>query len=192
MMTTYLPSKDVIDSLADITPKGIILHHTAGNSASTPQDIEHWFLVGRKAEGYKCIGYHALVYKDGTVVQTRPWTKNGGHCPGYNKTHIGISFVGNYDNEPPTAEMWTAYSDLVTSLKAQFPELTDITNHRDANARIGAKYTLCPGKYLYQLATTQELRPTIQTPVQPTNPDLLQYYSTTELLNELKKRYADK
>jgi hypothetical protein len=85
--------------------------------------------------------------------------------------------------------MWTAYSDLVTSLKAQFPEIQDITNHRDANKRIGGKATLCPGKYLYQLSTTQPLRPTT---VHTKDPSLLEYYSTTELLNELKKRYADK
>jgi hypothetical protein len=189
-MNTYLPPKKVIDQMKNIKPKGIILHHTAGNSESTPEDINHWFVVGRQVEGYLWIGYHAIIYKDGTVVQTRPWTKNGGHCPGYNTTHIGISFVGNYENEPPTAEMWTAYKDLVTSLKVQYPEIQDITNHRDANARIGGAYTLCPGKYLYELSTSAVTTQPQKT--ETNNPQLLVYYSTTELLTELMKRYADK
>ncbi len=190
-MNTYLPPQKVIDGMKDIKPKGIILHHTAGNSNSTPADITHWHVVGRASEGYVWCGYHALIYKDGTVVQTRPWTKKGGHCPGYNLTHIGISFVGNYELEPPTDVMWTAYKDLVTSLKVQYPEIQDITNHRDANARIGGKYTLCPGKYLYELS---EMKTEPPTPVPPTPEPLktLQDYSTIELLTELTIRYADK
>lgn len=185
-LKTYLPSDDILRKMTDIVPTGIIIHHTAGNSTSSPEDINHWFIVGRAAEGYTWCGYHALIYQDGTVVQMRPFTKNGGHCPGYNKTHIGISFVGNYDKESPTAAMLTAYSDLVASLKNQFPGIQDITNHRDANARISAKYTLCPGKYLYPLSKQT-------TPVNTSVPaHSLQDYTTDQLLDELKKRYAAK
>lgn len=176
-----------------ITPKGIIVHHTAGAETSSPKDINHWFIVGRAAEGYVWCGYHALIYPNGTIVQMRPFDKNGGHIKpsngvSMNNTHIGISFVGNYELKDITDEAWSAYSDLVTHLKSTYHiEDKDITNHRDANLAIGAKPTLCPGKYLYERLKTP-LEPSVQH-VATSTARTLSDYTTVELLQELTRRY---
>lgn len=187
-MKLHLPPQNVIDNMRTITPKGIIVHHTAGAETSSPEDINHWFVVGRAAEGYVWCGYHALIYPDGTVAQMRPFNRNGGHCPGYNNTHIGISFVGNYELKDITDEAWEAYSDLVIDLKNTYTiEDKDIINHRDANLAIGAKPTLCPGKYLYKRLKTP-LEPSVQ-PVATNTARTLSDYTTVELLQELTRRY---
>lgn len=57
--------------------------------------------------GWSDIGYHYVVYLDGTVNIGRDVDIAGAHVEGYNSNSIGISYVGGLENDPHKA-----YKDL--------------------------------------------------------------------------------
>lgn len=74
----------------------IIVHCTAtrpdwwqGKSTSEKVDeIRRWHVEDR---GWRDIGYHYLIDRDGTVAKGRPVEQVGAHCKGHNTGTIGIS-----------------------------------------------------------------------------------------------------
>lgn len=80
----------VSQSMRNITK--IILHCTA-----TPEGRD--FTVGQirqshLARGFSDIGYHYVVYRDGSVHAGRPEAVVGAHCAGQNSCSIGVCYVG--------------------------------------------------------------------------------------------------
>lgn len=76
--------------------KRIILHCTA-----TPEGkhfdvdtIRRWHVKDR---GWRDIGYHYVIYIDGSVHEGRPLEQVGAHTSGHNKDSIGIVYVGGCD-----------------------------------------------------------------------------------------------
>jgi len=77
--------------------KKIIIH-----CSDTPDDME----IGRKeihlwhtdprpnGNGWRDIGYHAVVRRDGTVEVGRPTAENGAHVRGHNHDSLGICWIG--------------------------------------------------------------------------------------------------
>ena len=57
-----------------------------------------------KARGFKSIGYHYYITKDGMVYPCRPETEVGAHARHYNAHSIGICYEGGLDEKgkPPT------------------------------------------------------------------------------------------
>lgn len=105
----------------------IILHcsATAEGKDYTVADIDQW----HKARGWQGIGYHYVVYRDGSIHNGRPIEAAGAHTSGYNKDSIGICYIGGVDaNGKPkdtrTPEQKKALRELVTKLKEQFPNAT--------------------------------------------------------------------
>ena len=73
----------------------IILHCTAtpeGRDVSI-DTIRQWHLE----RGWSDIGYHYVIYLDGTIKEGRPVERQGAHVRGYNKNSIGITYVGGCD-----------------------------------------------------------------------------------------------
>jgi len=63
------------------------------------QDIGAEEIHGQqKNDGFKGIGYHYVIRKDGTIERGRPINKEGAHAKanGHDKYSIGIAFVGGY------------------------------------------------------------------------------------------------
>ena len=80
----------------------IIIHCTA-----TPEgrehdvaDIRRWHLK----RGFNDIGYHYLIYIDGTIEEGRPLNKQGAHCSGQNRGSIGICYVGGMSKDMKKAK----------------------------------------------------------------------------------------
>ena len=74
------------------TIKELIVHCSATPEGKdfTVADIDHW----HKARGFRCIGYHYVVYRDGSIHKGRPDSDIGAHCQGHNATSIGICYIG--------------------------------------------------------------------------------------------------
>lgn len=73
----------------------IIVHCTAtaeGKDYSV-ETIRKWHLK----RGWRDIGYHFLVQRDGTVDEGRPIEQSGAHTKGHNWDSIGISYVGGVE-----------------------------------------------------------------------------------------------
>ena len=70
----------------------IIIHcaATPEGKAFTVADIDAW----HKKRGFKCIGYHFVIYLDGSVHEGRALEEAGAHCLGHNANSIGICYIG--------------------------------------------------------------------------------------------------
>ena len=105
--------------------KEIILHcsATAEGRDYTVADIDRW----HKARGWRGIGYHYVIYRDGSVHPGRPVEQIGAHCTGHNANSIGICYIGGLaaDNKTPkdtrTPAQIQALRNLVGELKKKYP-----------------------------------------------------------------------
>ncbi len=108
------------------------------------KEVEKWHVVDR---GWKAIGYHYLVGRNGEVVQGRPIEMIGSHARGHNKDSIGIALFGGFgsDADDLATEHFTplqlaAAYDLIRKLQGQY----NVKNERViGHNRISSK--ACPG-----------------------------------------------
>lgn len=111
----------------------IIVHCSATPEGQnfTVEDIDHW----HKQRGWQGIGYHYVIYLDGSVHKGRKDEVIGAHCLGHNAYSIGVCYIGGVDknNKPKdtrTDAQKQALRNLLKSLKAKYPKAT-IYGHRD-------------------------------------------------------------
>lgn len=88
-----------------------------------------------KERGWSDIGYHYVVYLDGSIHEGRNVNISGAHCTGHNSHSVGVVYVGGLDkNGKPkdtrTAAQKTALLKLLRQLKALYPKAT-IHGHRE-------------------------------------------------------------
>lgn len=105
----------------------IILHCTA-----TPEgrhvDVDT-IRVWHKSRGWSDVGYHFIIYVDGSVHAGRAVEKTGAHVSGHNATTIGVVYVGGTDaagkaKDTMNAAQETAFVNLVKHLRDEYGPLT--------------------------------------------------------------------
>ena len=107
----------------------IIVHcsDTPAGRHTTVEEIRTWHLE----RGWEDIGYHYVIYLDGTVHEGRPVNIVGSHCYGHNKRSIGVAYIGGKDNvDTRTEDQRDALVDLLVYLKTTYPKAR-IYGHRD-------------------------------------------------------------
>lgn len=112
----------------------IIVHCSATPEGKdfTVTDIKKWHL----ARGFSDIGYHYVIYRDGSVHTGRDESKIGAHCTGHNSYSIGVCYIGGCasDGKTPkdtrTDAQKTALVKLLKELKSRYPKAT-IHGHRE-------------------------------------------------------------
>ncbi len=74
----------------------IILHCTASKEGAptTVEAIRNYHVNNR---GWKDIGYHYVVYLDGSIHEGRDIDLTGAHCTGHNANSVGVVYVGGID-----------------------------------------------------------------------------------------------
>lgn len=85
--------------------------------------IRRWHVEER---GWRDVGYHYVIKRDGTIQQGRDDEVPGAHAKGHNKHSLGICLVGGMDKDGNAAVnytriQWQALRILVTGLSAQYP-----------------------------------------------------------------------
>jgi len=88
-----------------------------------------------RLRGFRCIGYHYVIRRDGTVETGRPLTEPGAHVENWNHCSWGICLVGGVDSKlKPEANFTPAQlatlSNLVSELLRRAPHAT-VQGHRD-------------------------------------------------------------
>lgn len=88
-----------------------------------------------KARGFRTIGYHFYIRRDGTTTQHRMLLEVGAHCRPYNHCSIGICYEGGLDRygrpcDTRTKAQTESITDLLTILHKVFPR-AHIVGHRD-------------------------------------------------------------
>lgn len=116
----------------------IIVHCSATSEGKdfTVADITRW----HKQRGFRTIGYHYVVYRDGSVHTGRPEGEIGAHCVGHNAVSIGVCYIGGLAADGKTAkdtrtkEQREALLMLLRHLRKKYPG-AKIYGHRDFAAK---------------------------------------------------------
>lgn len=105
----------------------IIIHCSATPEGKdyTVQDIDRW----HRARGFRKIGYHFVIYRDGSIHAGRSKSEVGAHCTGHNAISLGICYIGGLsrDGKPKdtrTPQQRESMLALIEQLKEEFPEAT--------------------------------------------------------------------
>ena len=122
----------------------IIVHCTATAEGRdyTVEDVRRWHTtpVSQGGRGWRDIGYHYLVYLDGSVHPGRPENEVGAHCKGQNQNSIGICYVGGLSKDlskpkdTRTPAQREALRQLVADLRRKYPGAT-LHGHREFAAK---------------------------------------------------------
>ena len=116
----------------------IIVHCSATPEGKhfTVDDIRKW----HKAQGWSDIGYHYLIYLDGSIHNGRDVDIVGAHCSNHNSRSIGVCYIGGVekDGKTPkdtrTPEQKDSLLYLLKELKRLYPNAW-IYGHRDFAAK---------------------------------------------------------
>ena len=114
--------------------KELIVHCSAtpeGKDYSV-DTIRQWHLQ----RGFSDIGYHYVIYRDGSIHIGRDESIIGAHCTGHNSYSIGICYIGGCasDGKTPkdtrTTEQKQSLVKLLKELKTKYPQAS-IHSHKD-------------------------------------------------------------
>lgn len=120
----------------------IIIHCAATPEGKdyTVEQIRQWHTTPKpNGNGWKDIGYHFVIYRDGSVHPGRPIEQIGAHTSGYNANSIGICYIGGCakDGKTPkdtrTHEQKAALVKLVAELRRRFPNASVHGHNEFAN-----------------------------------------------------------
>lgn len=106
----------------------IIIHCSATPEGKdyTVADIDRW----HRQRGFRCIGYHYVVYRDGSIHEGRSLSEVGAHCLGQDANSIGICYIGGCEahsqvpKDTRTQAQTASLIELVKKLRMQFPGAT--------------------------------------------------------------------
>lgn len=122
----------------------IIVHCTATPEGEdfTIDQIREWHTAPKpNGNGWSDIGYHYVIYRDGSIHAGRPESMAGAHCTNHNSVSIGVCYVGgcpprsvkdwqHKSKDTRTGAQKLALVKLLRELKKRYPE-AKIYGHRD-------------------------------------------------------------
>jgi N-acetylmuramoyl-L-alanine amidase len=117
-----------------------IIIHCTGTVPSNGTTVEAVRKYHKEVNGWKDIGYHYLIYLDGSIHQGRPIDQVGAHCKNHNTGTIGICYVGGKNAEGKlvdtrTVAQMAALRNLVKSLKTVFPTIKKVSGHSQYSSK---------------------------------------------------------
>lgn len=127
-----------------ISPRMIVLHYTAGNSAKgTHGYFDRVRLEASRASlrrgGEVNVAAHFLVDRDGTIFRLLPETRMGRHAIGVNHVSIGVENVGDEARYPLTGAQVTANAALIRDLATRHP-IELVVGHHEVRALEGTPW----------------------------------------------------
>ncbi len=116
----------------------IVIHHAAMPITTSRDDIQDLHL----SNGWAGVGYHKLVFADGSVADGRPEQMVGAHAFEANRRTIGIVLVGDFNRDrPDLVQLESAARLTVDLLKKYRLPAEKVLPHRAVNTD-----TDCPGR----------------------------------------------
>lgn len=113
------------------------------NNEAQFREIKRWHTEDR---GWSDIGYHYIIFRDGSVMAGRPLRRTGAHVKGKNKGTIGICLIGGHSSsetdkfrENFTPAQDRALRKLIKDLQTDYPSIRKVSGHNQYAAKA------CPG-----------------------------------------------
>lgn len=130
---------------------GLIVHCTAGNQPTSPQDSEtRWLNVQAyhmDHKGWADIGYSFGFDDFGQILEGRGWGVHGAHAgPEWNRRYHGVCYLGS--GESPTWKALCALREFIREHDRCYGGDLEILGHRDIASRT------CPGQGVYEYLAT--------------------------------------
>lgn len=121
-----------------------IVVHCSATRVNIPF-TEEQLLQCHLQRGFKCIGYHFYITKDGVLHHTRPMSEIGAHALGFNLHSLAVCYEGGLDENGKAADTRTALQRetlrrVLSELKSLFPQ-AKIVGHYQLSANI---HKSCP------------------------------------------------
>ncbi|XP_020805185.1 peptidoglycan-recognition protein LE [Drosophila serrata] len=130
--------------------KYVVILHTATESSEKRainvrliRDMQCFHIESR---GWNDIAYNFLIGCDGNIYEGRGWHTVGAHTLGYNKLSLGISFIGCFMRELPTADAL----NMCRNLLARGVQEGHIAPDYRLICHCQCNSTESPGKRLYE------------------------------------------
>ncbi|AVM52242.1 N-acetylmuramoyl-L-alanine amidase [Bacteroides zoogleoformans] len=128
-----------------------IVVHCSGTREDCPYEVDD-LRRDHLRRGFKDIGYHYYIRRDGTVARTRPIELPGAHVKGFNKYSIGICYEGGLDRQGRAKDTRTpiqraALRLLVSQLLCRFHQAR-VCGHRDLSPDLDGSGTVEPREWV--------------------------------------------
>lgn len=122
----------------------LLVIHCSATRCNVPFTVEQ-LRQCHLQRGFRDIGYHFYITRNGELHHCRPVAEIGAHVKGFNRHSISICYEGGLDEKGNPADTRTqaqrsALLDLLTILKYQYPE-AQILGHYQLSADI---HKACP------------------------------------------------
>lgn len=135
-MSAFDANRDTLVKKSARLIKEIIIHCSATKEGEyhSVEDIRKW----HKQRGWSDIGYHYVIYLDGSIHVGRDVSLAGAHTLNHNSHSIGICYIGGLAADGKTAKDTRTEKQreslklLVSLCKAYYPDAR-ILGHRDAS-----------------------------------------------------------
>jgi N-acetylmuramoyl-L-alanine amidase len=116
-------------------PINEIIIHCSATKPSMNIGAE-WIRKVHLQNGWKDIGYHYIIRRNGAVEVGRHISQVGAHCEGHNTGTIGICMVGGISEtgRPEnnfTKEQFETVQQLIHDKVYEFPEIIKLSGHND-------------------------------------------------------------
>ena len=121
----------------------IVLHCSATREGQdfSVETIRAW----HKQRGFRDIGYHYVIQRNGDIQDGRPVTMQGAHVKGHNKNSIGICYIGGVEDsrdyngnlkpkDTRTHQQMESLESLISSLMAKHIDAT-LHGHNEFSAK---------------------------------------------------------
>ena len=131
LLLAYTENGEMMDS--PLSVRFLVIHCSATRADRNYTDKQ--LMRDHKKRGFRTVGYHFYVHKDGSITQFRKLLEVGAHARPYNRCSIGICYEGGLDDEGRPADTLTraqydAMWNLLRKLKITCPQ-AKIVGHRD-------------------------------------------------------------
>jgi len=111
----------------------VVIHCSATREG---QDVRREDIKGMHLKrGFNDVGYHIIIYLDGTVVKGRDLDVMGAHVEGFNRNSWGICYIGGLDKDGKPKDTRTlaqnhSLKQVIEVLKVLAPK-AEVKGHRD-------------------------------------------------------------
>ena len=132
----------------------LIILHCSATRCNTRYTAEQCRYDHKHHRGWKDIGYHYYVERDGSIHQGRPESVVGAHCKNHNAHSIGVCYEGGLDASGHAADTRTpaqkaALRTLIEDLHRRYPQAI-VLGHRDLSPDLNGNGLIEPNEYLKQ------------------------------------------